>query len=117
MPGPSTMSNREFIAIIQSLSMRTNYWSAMHYPKLPFKLFATILSKTLWWPTLDPDMVERMYLDDVSDLDLRRQARAGVGKGKMLSPMESWERAGFKIEELDYLEDVAMRYLRRYRPA
>lgn len=116
LPGPVEMTNREFIATIQSLSMRTNYWSAMHYPKIPFKIFATMCEKTFWWPTLDRDMVERMYLDSKTDLELRRAIRAGAGGGMMLGSADSWERCGFKMEELDVLEDVSMRYLRRYRP-
>lgn len=69
---------------------------------------------------MDPDTIERCYIDDRSELDFRRMLRAGpegiVPGGRLLSGWESWERCGYRREDLDYMEDVAIRYLRRMRP-
>ena len=65
---------------------------------------------------MDPDTIERMYIDDKSEVDLRREIRGGGDAAKMLGGWDSWERCGFRRQDLDVLEDVAIRYLRNYRP-
>ena len=65
---------------------------------------------------MDPDTIERCYIDDKAEVDFRREIRAGGEAAKMLTGWESWERCGFRRDDLDFLEDVAIRYLRSYRP-
>ncbi|KAL7418009.1 NAD(P)-binding protein [Mrakia frigida] len=118
LPGPKTMTHQEFAAIVASHVLKKP--TSRNYPKPLLKLLAAFCNKFFWWPSMDPDTIERCYIDDRSELDFRRMLRAGpegiVPGGRLLSGWESWERCGYRREDLDYMEDVAIRYLRRMRP-
>jgi len=93
LPGPSTLTYEYLLDLICSLT----YNPPSRAPVLP-KVIARALAtsaQAVWWPALNPDEVERRYIDD-SDV-------AG-----------DWDAVGIIPDEV---EAHAITYLRRYRSA
>jgi NADH dehydrogenase (ubiquinone) 1 alpha subcomplex subunit 9 len=93
LPGPSALTYEYLLDLICSLT----YNPPSRAPVLP-KVVAKALARSaqaVWWPALNPDEVERRYIDDVNV--------AG-----------DWDAVGVVPDEI---ESHAIRYLRRYRSA
>ena len=69
--------------------------SAPALPKGLAKWAANLVSKSVWWPTLSPDEIERRYIDDAT-------------------VPGDWDAVGVTPSEI---ENHAITYLRRYRSA
>lgn len=93
LPGPSTLSYEYLLDLICSIT----YNPPSRAPVLP-KAVAAVLAKaaqSVWWPALNPDEVERRYIDDVD-------------------VPGDWNAVGIIPDEI---EPHAITYLRRYRSA
>lgn len=93
LPGPTTYSYNDIMDLISAVTHNPPS-RAPTVPK-PIALLATKIAQYAWWPLLSPDEVERRFMDD-------------------LNTEGDWEALGITPDEL---ENVAIRYLRRYRSA
>ncbi|TRM63959.1 hypothetical protein BD626DRAFT_547726 [Schizophyllum amplum] len=94
LPGPSTLSYEFLLDLVASVSLRP-VSSAPVLPKGLAKWAANLVGKSVWWPTLSPDEVERRFIDDAK------------------TPGD-WDVVGVTPSEI---ENHAITYLRRYRSA
>lgn len=106
LPGPKTYTNREFLALLaETLADPKHSSRSFHLPKPIMQLIASLSNRFIWWPTMDSDQIERKYIDELSDRQIRM-----AGKG--LSAEASW-RALDIIP--DALEDEIARYVKWMR--
>ena len=94
LPGPSTLTYEYLLTLVSSVT----YQPPSKAPVVP-KQAALLLSKaaqSVWWPLLSPDEIERRYIDDVSEAEVKGD----------------WDVFGVTPDEI---EDHAITYLRRYR--
>ena len=94
LPGPSTLTYEFLLDLVASVSLRPAS-SAPALPKGLAKWAANLVSKSVWWPTLSPDEIERRYIDDAT-------------------VPGDWDVVGVTPSEI---ENHAITYLRRYRSA
>jgi len=93
LPGPSTLTYEYMLDLVSSVTLRPPS-NALTLPKSVAKAISA-LGKTVWWPALSADEVERRYIDD-ADVP------------------GDWNAVGVEPSEI---EDHAITYLRRYRSA
>lgn len=94
LPGPSTVTHEWLLELVDSVTLRP----ASQLPAVPKSLakwMCAMTEKSVWWPTLSPDEIERRLIDD-ADV-------AG-----------DWDVTGVRPSEI---EEYALTYLRRYRSA
>ena len=94
LPGPSTMTHAYLLELVSSVT----YHPVSKAPVLPKALasfLANLSSKSVWWPVICADEVERRFLDDVD------------------TPGD-WETVGIVPDEI---EKYALKYLKHYRSA
>ncbi|CAD6573292.1 MAG: hypothetical protein TREMPRED_000769 [Tremellales sp. Tagirdzhanova-0007] len=122
LPGPQAYTYNELLNLVTFFTMKP----VPNYPTVPqglAKLFATILNRALWWPTVSPDEIERKYVDDagLETLFAPQQESKPSGWGTSGSaamrgidgePVKGW--AELDIEPA-LIEHHAIKYLRRYR--
>ncbi|KAL1736680.1 hypothetical protein EV714DRAFT_242078 [Schizophyllum commune] len=94
LPGPSTLTYEFLLDLVASVSLRPAS-AAPALPKGLAKWAANLVSKSVWWPTLSPDEIERRYIDDAT-------------------VPGAWDVVGVTPSEI---ENHAITYLRRYRSA
>ena len=94
LAGPKTYTIEEILAVVNQLTHRKIVRS-LNVPKPLLKL-ATKVADLAWWPMLNPDELDRRYIDDLPDEPATK----------------SWADLGIEPENL---EDVAITYMRRYR--
>lgn len=111
LPGPKTYTHAQLRALCREFTDRTDWLTAMHYPKSLLKTFANISNKAVWWSFIDPDMVERAYISDPNDYQLRHRGDGSI------SGLKSWQTLlGIdSMAELDTLEDHAIKYWKGFR--
>lgn len=97
LAGPKQYTITQLLSLVESLTFNKTVREGLNVPKFALKFAATLADKP-WWPMLNPDEVERRYIDDLLD-------EPGT---------KSWADLGMEPDEI---EDVALTYLRRYRPA
>lgn len=93
--GPKQYTINQMLALVQAMTFEKIVRPGLNIPK-PLMMTAAKLGDLVWWPMLSPDEVTRRYIDDLQD-----------------DP----QTLGFKDLGItpDFLEDVAVVYLRRYR--
>lgn len=123
LPGPEIYTFNQLINMCEFFMMK----KLPNYPTIPkpmAKLIATILNRAIWWPTVNPDEIERKYLDDVGVQ--ARLAKAADDKpsgwaesGELAKQLgvdgedvKSWADLGI---EPSLIEEHAQKYLRMYR--
>lgn len=97
LPGPKTYSIKQLLTLVESLTFTSVLKEGLNTPKWLAMAAAKIGDKA-WWPMISPDEITRRYIDDLPD-------RPGT---------KSWEDLGMQP---DAIEEAAIVYLRRYRPA
>jgi NADH dehydrogenase (ubiquinone) 1 alpha subcomplex subunit 9 len=103
-----------------------NFNSLQNLPKAVAMLGATILNRALWWPTTNPDEIERKFINDFGVEAFEKQ----MGESKPAGWLDSTAKAhmsgvdgepikGFGDLNIDpdHIEEHAIKYLRRYRSA
>lgn len=108
LPGPKTYTHTEFLDVLRSFTLKEPSRLEISLPKGLLQTAADVTNRALWWPFMDRDKIERAYINDRNDGDIRR-AKDG------LSAKDSWAVCGFEENELDTLEDHAIKYLRMHR--
>jgi len=123
LPGPEAFTYNELLNLVSFFTMKP----VSNFPSIPepiAKLFATLVNRGVWWPTVSPDEIERRFIDDIGvDAASIRAAAADKPSGwareatvKILGvdgePVKSW--AELDIEP-DLVEEHAIKYLRMYR--
>lgn len=124
LPGPRTYTYTNLIKLVEAFTLKSH--AAPVLPKPIAMLFANIINRGLWWPTVSPDEVVRKYIDDASASP--KQAAEAVPAGweqpeaTGLEAMvgvngervKSWAELNMEPETI---EEHAIKYLRRYRSA
>ena len=95
--GPKEYTIGELLHIVESITFTSLAKPGLNTPKFVVKAAAKI-ADLAWWPMLSPDEVTRRYIDDLPDAE----------------GTKSWSDLAIEPETL---EDTAITYLRRYRPA
>jgi NADH dehydrogenase (ubiquinone) 1 alpha subcomplex subunit 9 len=123
LPGPDAFTYTELLELVCFFTMRP----VTKFPAIPkplASLFATLLNRGIWWPTVSPDEIERRYIDDTGvDAARIRKEAAAVPSGwaaqdtvKVLGingePVKGWAELDIKP---DPIEEHAIKYLRSYR--
>lgn len=101
LPGPETITSGDFLNLVRSFTLRPKSMFETSVPKPILSTVASLTNRFIWWPTMDADRVERMFIDDRSD-QLIRKGKEG------LSAKESWELAGVTPEKM---EDHAIKFV------
>ncbi|CED85151.1 NADH:ubiquinone oxidoreductase, NDUFA9/39kDa subunit [Phaffia rhodozyma] len=109
LPGPKTYTNGQLLETIRTFTLKNPSLLEVSLPKAPLQFVAGITNRVLWWPFMDRDKIERAYINDLTDADIRI-AKQG------LSAADSWRVCGFELDQLDTIEEHAIKYLRIYRP-
>jgi NADH dehydrogenase (ubiquinone) 1 alpha subcomplex subunit 9 len=125
LAGPEKFTYNELLNLVSFFTMRP----VSNFPTVPkplAKLFATLVNRGVWWPTVSPDEIERKYIDDigVNAPALRAAAEqkpSGWEGDKTVKiagidgePVKGWAELGI---EPDLMEEHAIKYLRMYRAA
>ncbi|WOO79290.1 NADH-ubiquinone oxidoreductase subunit, mitochondrial [Vanrija pseudolonga] len=125
LPGPAVHTYNTILALIQALTLKGEV-SDPTVPKALAKAFAGITNKALWWPTVSPDEIERRYIDDAGVEKFFAPDTSKIPSGWVPEegytgvpavdgePIKSW--ADLQIEP-DFIEEHAIKYVRRYRAA
>lgn len=111
LPGPKTYTHAELSLLAREFTMRKAWPTTMHYPKGLLKAFANASNKAVWWPFMDGDLVERQYISDPTDYQIRQRGDGSVRADK------SWQTLlGIdSMDELDTLEGEGIRYWKVWR--
>lgn len=125
LPGPAVHTYNTILALIAALTLK-GAPSDPTVPKAIAKAFAGITNSALWWPTVSPDEIERRYIDDAGVEKFFAPDTSKVPSGWVPEegytgvpavdgePIKSW--ADLQIEP-DFIEEHAIKYVRRYRAA
>nr|ACZ80651.1 putative NADH dehydrogenase [Cryptococcus depauperatus] len=122
LPGPELYSFAELERLVSSLLLKP-VSSAPSLPKSAAKLIATLLNRGLWWPTISPDEIERMYIDDAGVTNFQATTAGPDGWGVAPppdmtgidgEPVKSWIDLDMKP---DTISEHAIKPLRRFRSA
>ena len=97
LPGPKEYTYNEAIDVVSSLTLKEH--RAPSVPKPIAKAVAQLMNRLLWWQSISEDEVERRHLNDL----------AAIPEGH-----KSWNDLDIIP---DYMEDVSIPYVRRYRTA
>ncbi|EIM22301.1 NAD(P)-binding protein [Wallemia mellicola] len=97
LPGPKEYTYNEAIDVVSSLTLKEH--KAPSVPKPIAKAVAQLMNRLLWWQSISEDEVERRHLNDL----------AAIPEGH-----KSWNDLDIIP---DYMEDVSIPYVRRYRTA
>lgn len=93
-------------------------------PKAVAQMFASVVNRALWWPTVSPDEIERRYIDDVGvdayNAPTADLSPAGWKEASSLGKVSGPDGEAIKtFAELDmtpdFIEEHAIKFLRRYR--
>ncbi|PWN52501.1 putative NADH2 dehydrogenase 40K chain [Violaceomyces palustris] len=96
LAGPREYTVAQLLALVESLTFTSVAKPGFNTPKWAL-MAATRIADLAWWPMISPDEVTRRLIDDLPDAP----------------GTKSWADLGI---EPDLLEEVAIVYLRRYRP-
>lgn len=123
LPGPAAHTFNSLLSLVSRMTLNP-VSTAPAIPKSAAMAFATIINRALWFPTVSPDEIERKFIDDIGADDLLAPvedtkpagwATEGL-KAKMTGvdgePVKSWRDLDI---EPDFIEEHAIKYLRRYR--
>ncbi|WVR04452.1 hypothetical protein IAU60_001455 [Kwoniella sp. DSM 27419] len=124
LPGPVLHTFNSLQSLVSSITLNP-VSTAPTIPKQVAKLVATALNRGIWWPTTNPDEIERKYIDDLGvdafqtpDADKIAAGWAEGYKPDMVGidgeQVKSWKELDMTP---DPIEDHAIKYLRRYRAA
>lgn len=122
LPGPAVHTYNSMLSLVASMSMHPPT-TAPSVPKPVAKLFASVINRALWWPTVSPDEIERKYIDDFGAAALLAEGAEEKPAGWEVAAeakqvgvdgeeVKSWKELNI---EPDYIEEHAIKYLRRYR--
>ena len=124
LPGPEAYTYEEMLNLVEyfTLSKIKNYPTI---PKSVAKMFASIVNRAIWWPTVNPDEIERKYIDDAGvdafmarhDVSTRPsgwEENTGIKQHKGVDgePVKGWNELNITP---DLVELHAANYLRRFR--
>ncbi|TYJ54283.1 hypothetical protein B9479_005042 [Cryptococcus floricola] len=122
LPGPELYTWAELERLVSTLVLQPAS-TAPTLPKPVALLLANLVNRGLWWPTVSPDEIERMYIDDAGADAFQIKASGPAGwntpggidmVGVDGEPVKSW--ADLDIEP-DTIAEHAIKPLRRYRSA
>lgn len=125
LPGPAVHTFNSLQNLVSSLVMKP-VSSAPTLPKSVALAAAAVLNRALWWPTTNPDEIERKFIDDIGveayEALVTEEKPSGWGTGSVSvnmtgvdgEPVKSF--ADLDIQP-DHIEEHAIKYLRRYRSA
>ena len=123
LPGPAVHTFRSIETVVSAMTMQP-VSSAPMIPKAAAQAIAGVLQRVIWWPTISPDEVERKYINDVGADALTAvsvdEKPAGWGSQGSGAGMTGVDGEAFKTwADLDmtpdFIEEHAIKYLRRYR--
>jgi NADH dehydrogenase (ubiquinone) 1 alpha subcomplex subunit 9 len=125
LPGPESFTYNELLDLVKFFTMRP----ASKFPTVPKALailFAKVVNRGVWWPTVSPDEIERRYIDDIgvnanalrAAGDTKPSGWEGERTIKVIGvdgePVKGWADLGI---EPDLVEEHAIKYLRVHRSA
>ncbi|KAL7418564.1 Protein-lysine N-methyltransferase efm5 [Cryptotrichosporon argae] len=124
LPGPAVHTYQSILELISAMTLKPTS-TALTVPKPLAKLFATLVNRGLWWPTVSPDEIERRYIDDAGAqllAESNEQGPSGWASANQSSaqtgvdgePVKSWGQLAMTP---DHIEEHAIKYVRRYRSA
>ena len=125
LPGPESLTFDEMLNIVYFLCMKPRPYIP-GVPKFVAKIFAGLINRFIWWPTMSPDEVERKYINDAGSL-WGEVARAARNQPKPFGWESGLEQKYYGINgevakswaDLDIrpglLQEQAVKYLRSYR--
>lgn len=120
LPGPELYTYGELEKLVSALTLRP-LSSAPSLPKPVAKFLANLVNRGLWWPTISPDEVERMFINDAGADTLQAHSPGPDGwnappklniVGVDGEPVKSW--ADLDMQP-DTIAEHAIKPLRRYR--
>jgi NADH dehydrogenase (ubiquinone) 1 alpha subcomplex subunit 9 len=107
LAGPKTYTNREFLQLVADTLADPNHSRmTVNVPKPIMQAIAYLTNRFIWWPTMDPDLIERKYVDEPSDRKIMLSANGG------LTSDESWKALDIVP---DTLEDNIAQYIKWMR--
>ena len=123
LPGPALHTYNSLFNLVAAVTMKP-VSTAPEVPKAVAQFIANIVNNAVWWPVVSPDEIERKFIDDAGvDAFVARGEDPkpsgwddATGPAAMTGidgePVKSW--ADLDISP-DYIEEHAIKYLRRYR--
>lgn len=123
LAGPAVHTYNSLLQLVAAMTMKP-MTTAPVLPKPAALLFATLVNRGLWWPTISPDEIERKYIDDAGvdafnapvadNAPAGWQAALGAAKATGIDgeAVKSWQELDM---EPDHIEEHAIKFLRRYR--
>ncbi|EIW65481.1 NADH dehydrogenase (ubiquinone) 1 alpha subcomplex 9 [Tremella mesenterica] len=123
LPGPAMHTFNSLFALTSAMTMRP-VSGVPEVPKAVAKLVSSIIHRAIWWPVISPDEIERKFIDDMGTELFASPgeekpsgwatSRSDGAVGIDGEPVKGW--ADLDISP-DYIEEHAIKYLRRYRSA
>lgn len=95
LPGPETFTYDELFSLVEGLTYR-KLKNGIHYPKIVLTSAARVW-ENIWWPTISPDEITRRFINE-------------------LPPQAGTLGFDYLGIEPHYVRDVAIAFLRHYRP-
>lgn len=125
LPGPAVHTYNSILSLVSGMTMRAPS-SAPTLPKPVAMALATVLNRALWWPTVSPDEITRRYIDDLgvdaalahlAEVEQKPAGWADDSASAKIVGVDGEPVKGFADLNIDpsYIEEHAIKYLRRYR--
>jgi NADH dehydrogenase (ubiquinone) 1 alpha subcomplex subunit 9 len=123
LAGPAVHTYNSLLQLVAAMTMKP-VSTAPTVPKTVALAFATLVNRGLWWPTVSPDEIERRYIDDVGveafDAPAADVAPAGWKEASSAAKVAGTDGEAIKtFADLDmspdFIEEHAIKFLRRYR--
>lgn len=123
LAGPALHTYDSILELVNTLTMRGES-APPTIPKVVAKTFAELVNTGIWWPTVSPDEIERRYINDAgvaaftpADNSAYPAGWAPVAQVDTIPGVDGEPLKGFAELgiEPDYVEEHAIKYVRRYR--
>lgn len=124
LAGPQIHTYNSILKLVAQLTLKNN--EAPSIPKAIAKAFASVTNRAIWWPTVSPDEIERRFINDagveaMTPVDNSAfpggwgpEAKNDILPGIDGEPVKGWAELNITP---DYIEEHAIKYIRRYRSA
>jgi len=123
LAGPAVHTYNSLLQLVAAMTMHP-LSTAPTVPKPVALAFASVINRALWWPTVSPDEIERRYIDDVG-VDAYDAPAADLSPAGWQAVEGAKKAVGTDGEAIktfaeldmspDYIEEHAIKFLRRYR--
>jgi NADH dehydrogenase (ubiquinone) 1 alpha subcomplex subunit 9 len=126
LPGPEAYSFNELLNLVEFFTFK-KLADKPTVPRFAVEMLAKVLNRAIWWPTINPDEIQRKYIDDLgveehlhrADTTLPGGWGGDVARPSPFVGVDGEPAKGFADLKIspDLIEEHAQKYLKRYRSA